>query len=117
MLSNFSFSDSTVGFVIDKEYTKEVSKQLHKRILEKAEVYDKINLYIEDSSIEHFSIKIVAKEIIFKLENASLFNKVALVSDRKWIHRCASVENMFMEAEVKSFDSDDRLSAISWIAS
>lgn len=116
MLSSFSFSDKTVGFLLEGDYTTELADELHEQILKKSSKYEKINLYLEDSGVESFSLNTIATEISFKLKNQSIFNKVALVSNRKWIHLCGAIENVFLDVEIKSFSTEDRLKAISWIA-
>lgn len=116
MLSSFTFSENTIGFLIDGKFTTKTSDALKQQILEKLKHFDKINLYLEDTGIEQFSLLAVIKEILFKINNGSRFNKIALVSNRKWIHLCGGIENLFLEAKIKNFESKDRLKAISWIA-
>lgn len=116
MFSDFSFSDDTVGFLIEGDFNTELSLELHARILQKLKEYDRINLYLEDSNIENFSLDAVFEDIRFKVRNAERFNKVALVSDRRWIKLCAALEGVFTGMNIKSFSTDDRLKAMSWIA-
>ncbi len=116
MLSSFSFSEDTVGFLLEGTFGEETVQQLHDQIREKLQVYDTINLYLEDSRIETFSLTAVIENLFFKLEHKGQFNKVALVSDRKWIHLCGKIEKMLADINVKSFVSEDRMEAITWIA-
>ncbi|OAB79761.1 SpoIIAA family protein [Cochleicola gelatinilyticus] len=116
MLSSFSFADDTVGFLIEGKFDDSLVENLTKRISEKLEHFDRINLYLEDSNIEDFSILALIKEIIFKMEHSKRFYKIALVSDRKWVQLCGKIEGIIMDAEIKNFDSEDRMDAIAWIA-
>lgn len=116
MLSSFSFSKDTVGFLIEGVMDEDAMDKLHERILEKQSQFDKINLYLEDADIERFTMPAIVSQLMFKLEHSKKFRKVALVTDRKWIHLCGSLENMFLGATVKSFDTEDRMDAMSWIA-
>jgi hypothetical protein len=116
MLSEFSFSENTVGFLIEGEFNEELSNKLHVQIFEKLKHYDKINLYLEDTNIESFSLTAVVKEILFKIENSDRFNKLAVVTDRKWIHLCSSIESLFISTTVRNFATEDRLKAMRWIA-
>ncbi len=116
MLSGFSFSDDTVGFLIEGDFNTELSLELHARILQKLKLYDKINLYLEDSNIEKFTLDAVIDEIMFKVKNAERFNKIAVVTDRRWIKLCAALEGMFTSINFRSFSTEDRLDAIAWIA-
>jgi hypothetical protein len=110
MLSSFSFSEDTVGFLIEGNFDENLVDNLHQKILEKLNTYNTINLYLEDSNIESFSINAVMTEYNSKI------NKIALVSNRKWIHLCAKIENTFLQTNIKSFSSEDRINAITWIA-
>lgn len=116
MLSPFSFSDDTIGFLLEGVIDEATFDSLHSQIREKWEVYGKISLYIEDTGIETLSIIGFIKELLFKIENPKRFHKIALVSDRKWIYICGAIEDLFIEAKVKNFASEERLEAISWIA-
>ena len=116
MLSSFSFSEDTVGFLLEGTFGEETVQQLHARILEKFEDFETINLYLEDSGIETFSLTAVIENLFFKLEHNGKFNKVALVSDRKWIHLCGKLEKMLGDIDIRSFVSEDRMEAITWIA-
>ena len=116
MNSSFSFSDNTVGFFIEGGiFNAERMERLIENIVKKIDTYGKINLYLEDQGVEHFTLLAVAKEIQFKIEHKKELNKVALVSDRKWIHACGKIVNLFLPIEVKSFDIGQRMEAISWI--
>jgi len=116
MLSSFSFSKDTVGFIIQGEVNEESINELQKKILEKLETFDKIKLYLEDDGIESFTMPAVVQEMMFKIKYGDRFEKVALVTDRKWIKMCGVIENMLMPAQVKNFDVEERLDAIAWIA-
>lgn len=116
MLADFSFADNTVGYLIEGTMDKKAILELRSQILEKFETHDKINLYLEDSNIEHFSLSAATIGALFPLEYAKRFNKIALVTDRKWIHALAAVDNVLIGADLKYFPVKERMSAISWIA-
>ncbi len=116
MISSFSFSDSTVGFMLTGDFDDKTVENLHQEILEKLQTHDKINLYIEYNGIDEFTLPSLLKELIFKLKHTNDFDKVALVADEKWIKLCGSIENMFSSSKIKNFDVEDRLKAINWIA-
>jgi len=116
MLSNFSFSKDTLGFIIQGKVDEASIRELQGRVLEMLETYEKINLYLEDDGIESFTLPAVIDEILFKIEHGDRFNKVALVTDRKWIKMCGHIENILIPATVKNFDVSERLKAIEWVA-
>ncbi|MAZ72294.1 MAG: hypothetical protein CMC70_04020 [Flavobacteriaceae bacterium] len=118
MNSSFSFSDNTVGFFIeDGVFDTERFDKLCVEIVDKIDRFGKINLYLEDQGIDRFTLPAVSKEILFKIEYKEHLNKVALVTDRKWIHACATIENFFLPVKIKSFNTDERIDAMSWITS
>lgn len=84
-------------------------------ITAKIERYGKINLYLEDHGVEHFAIPAITKEILFKVAYKEHFSKIALVTDRKWIHACAAIENLFLPIQIQSYNTDERMDAVSWI--
>ena len=116
MLSDFSFSDTTVGFLIEGNFNSETVDTFIEKIKAKLEQFDKINLYIEDTGIETFSLPAVVKEVMFKIKHADHFNKVAVVSDRKWIHSCGEIVSLFTNSNTQNFTSEERMKAIAWIA-
>ncbi|WP_299213231.1 STAS/SEC14 domain-containing protein [uncultured Dokdonia sp.] len=116
MLADFSFADNTVGYLIEGTMDKDAIVALRSQVLEKFKSHDKINLYLEDSNIEHFSLSAATIGALFPLEHSKRFHKIALVTDRKWIHALAAIDNALIGATLKYFPIKDRLSAISWIA-
>ncbi|QIE59351.1 STAS/SEC14 domain-containing protein [Rasiella rasia] len=116
MNSSFSFSEDTVGFFIVGVVDEEHIAALNDEILEKMQRFGKINLYLEDNGIERFTIPAIVNEILFKIEHADKLNKVVLVTNIKWIKACVAIENLFLPTQIKSFDTDNRIEAMSWIA-
>ena len=116
MISNFSFSDSTLGFILEGEVNEVTINRFIVQIEEKWETHDKINLYLEDSNVESYSVGAVVNEIAFKLGNADRFLRIAIVADKKWINACAALQDLFLTAEVKSFGCDKRLEALAWVS-
>ncbi len=116
MLSDFSLSRNTVGYIIDGVMNKKAINDLKSQILEKFEEHDTINLYLEDSGIERFSLNAVMIATLFPVEHHHRFNKIALVTNRKWIHMLGVLDTVVVNVNLKNFTSDNRLEAISWIA-
>lgn len=117
MLFDFSFADNTIGYLIEGDMDKATILELRRLILEKFETHDKINLYLEDSDIGHFSLTAATIGALFPIEYAGRFIKIALVTDRKWIHLLAAMDNLVIKPQLKYFTTEDRLKAITWIAS
>ncbi len=115
MLLNFSFTNDAVGYIIDGDYDVEAIKLLEEELLKKFQKFDHVSLYLEDSGIESFSLSSIINTMIFPFKHRGKFRKVALVTDRKWIHMLASLNDVFMKAEVRNFRIEDRQQAIDWI--
>ncbi|PVW17175.1 SpoIIAA family protein [Marixanthomonas spongiae] len=116
MISNFSFSDTTVGFLIEGTFNKKTVDNFIEAINEKLAQFETINLYIEDTGIESFSLPALVEELSFKIKHGNRFNKVALVCDRQWLKRCGDLYDFFTDSEFQNFSSEERIQAMSWIA-
>ncbi len=116
MLSTFTLADDIIGFIIDGPYGDEAIEKIQTEVNEKLEIYDKVNLYIEDTVNADISLKAVIKSIPFKVRTANRFQKVAVVTDRKWLQLVSFLEKLFFNAELKIFTTDQRLEALQWIS-
>ena len=117
MLSNFSFSDRTVGFLLEGQVNETTINRLILQIEKRWESYETIDLYLEDNNIKQFTLAAILNEVAFKFKNAHRFRKIALVTDRKWIKLCGALEDLFLSGEVRSYAKEDRLEAITWLSS
>ena len=116
MLTTFTFSKDTVGFLLEGTITKGVVESLNNAIEEKLAHYEKINLYLEDANVSSFTLPAIISQITFKLNNRSRFNKIAFVTNRKWIQLCVTIDDTILEGDINYFPTDERLEAIAWIA-
>ena len=116
MLLNFSFSEETVGYIIDGVMDKAAIEELKNEILEKFKTHDTINLYLEDSGIERFSLNAILIATLFPVEHHHRFEKIALVTNRKWIHALGVIDTFLSGVTIKNFTTEDRMDAISWIS-
>ncbi|RMA66544.1 SpoIIAA family protein [Ulvibacter antarcticus] len=117
MSTVFSFSDDTIGFIIEGVVDDKTIENLKESLALKLKEYNSINLYLEDSGIEKFRLQSVVTRALFPLENSNSFGKVAMVSDRRWIHLLSSFNNLFTQCEIRCYTSENRIEAMSWIAS
>lgn len=116
MFLNFSFANDAVGYIIEGSMDSKAIRLLKDEILEMLEKHDQINLYLEDAGIDHFSIDSVIIATLFPHEHKQRFRKVAMVTDRKWIHMLASMNRFLLGENFKNFTTERRLEAIAWIA-
>ncbi len=115
MLSDFSFSENTVGFLLEGDFNKETSSKLITAIEAKLDFFEEINLYIEDTGIENFTMKALLEEVVFKYQHAHRFNKVALVTDRRWLKACNNLLDLFGDTQARNFATENRLGGLAWI--
>jgi len=115
MILDFSFAQDTVGYIIEDTMDAQAMKDLRNEVKRKFEKFDSINLYLEDCGIDKITFSASLLGAMFPLEHAKKFRKIALVTDRKWIHAMAYFDNLFIEGEIKSFKGDQRMDAMSWI--
>ncbi|HAV54818.1 MAG TPA: hypothetical protein DCX41_07815 [Aequorivita sp.] len=116
MLSSFSLADNIIGFIIDGPYTEDSIDKVQNEILDRLEVFSSVSFYIEDTSNAEISLKAVLKSIPFKVKTGNWFDKVAVVTDRKWLQLFSSIERLFVNAEIRLYSTQQRLEAIQWIS-
>lgn len=116
LLSTFSFSDNSIGFIIDGPYDEAMVEKIQTEISKKLEVYERINFYIEDTKTAKLSSKAILKSLPFKFKTRKRFDKVAIVTDRKWLRFFGNLEKIAFNVELKIFPCEKRLDAIQWIS-
>ncbi|GHC47998.1 STAS/SEC14 domain-containing protein [Ulvibacter litoralis] len=116
MSVDFSFSENTIGYIVEGVMDKKAVLELRDSVLHKLKTYDKVNLYLEDNEIRKFTLTAVFIATIFPIEYSSKLNKIAIVSNRKWIHALATIDDFFIQGEFKKFPTENRLDAMAWIA-
>jgi len=116
MISTFEFSDYVVGILVNSDINDKVMDEIHAEILSKLEENETINLFVEIEKGHHVSLKTMLKDLIFKLDHAKQFNKIAMVTDLNWLATVMSMKDLIMTAEVRSFETEERLEAMNWIS-
>ncbi|SRX53912.1 STAS/SEC14 domain-containing protein [Aequorivita sp. CIP111184] len=116
MLSTFSLADDIIGFIVDGPYDELAIEKIQAEVSEKLEIYDKVNLYLEDTVNADISFKAILKNLPFKVKTGNRFHKVAVVTDRRWLQVISNLEKLFFNAEIRIFSGQNRLEAIQWIS-
>lgn len=116
MAISFELAGHVVGIMVDKDIDQEYLDKVHKIIEEKLQENDKINLFSEIMPNNEVPLKFLFENIKFKFEHADQINKLAMVTDLKWVRGIMDIDNFFVSTEVKSFELKDRLEAIQWIS-
>jgi|SRR5688572_13945779 len=116
MLSTFSLADNIIGFIIDGSYDEDAVEIIQAEVNGKLEIYEKVSFYVEDTVNADISLKAILKSLPFKIKTGNRFEKVAVVTDRKWIQFLSTLERLFFNAEIRIFSTDQRLTALQWIS-
>ena len=115
MLSDFSFAKDTIGFIVEGDVDKEVMHELGKGIYDTLRENRKMSLYLEDLDIRSFTRNAILTGTLFSFKHGKKFDKMALVSDRKWLRIIGFLQNLLTSVKVKTFTSKERLKGMSWI--
>ena len=116
MFLNFSFSNGAVGYIADGVIDNKAVYYLRNEILQKLKEHKKINLYLEDAGVAHFSLNSIVTTLFFPHKHRNRFKKVAIVTDRKWIYFLTGLNGVFISATVRNYSTKKRKEAIAWIS-
>jgi len=117
LILDYTLADNTIACIFNGPMDTEAINTLRDQILKKLEIHEKINIYLEDQGIQYFTLYSVLQGIIFPLQHHKRFDKVAMVTDRGWIHLLSAINSSFIDASIKNFTSEERLEAMAWITS
>jgi len=115
MSFDIELTDNTIAYAFDGPMDDKTINELKRQIEAKLAIHDRINVYLEDRSIDHFTLYSVFVGIFFPLMNYKRFLKVAMVTDRTWIHLLSTMNNMIVDADMRNFVTQDREKAMDWI--
>jgi hypothetical protein len=116
MVIDYDLAENTLAYVFDGPMDDERINELRKQIEHKLQYHKTINLYLEDRGIEYFTLYSVLMGIVFPLRHTKRFDKIAMVTDRNWIHLLSTMNSFFVSAEVRNFNTEGRVQAMNWIA-
>lgn len=116
MVSSFEFSGNIVGIMIKSDMDDAVFERMHELIRSKFDDYEKINLFVEIEKGHHISFTPLMKHFNFQIDHAKKFEKIGVVTDKKWFKKVLVIKDFLMDAEVKAFSHSERMLAIQWIA-
>jgi len=116
MLSTFQFSENVFGIMVDTNIDSKLLEELHAFIESKFIEGDTINLLVEIRPGVDIPVKIMLKDLLFKLNHNSCFRKIAVIAEPGFFKNVMSFKDFLMDAEVKTFLTEDRITAMNWIA-
>lgn len=113
--------ESVLGFKVDGKIEKSDLQNVFKLFEDKASNNGKVKFYMEikDFGIKDLSAEALKEDLKFWFKHPGIlpnFEKVALVTDSKWIEKAFEIECALIPTlEGKSFSSDDKYMALDWL--
>ena len=115
MKTSFEFSDKVLGIILEQKMDSENLKQIQKMLQERTEKYGEISVYLEDKYNDGITLKAVLKDLAFEVNKKESLQKIAVVTNAKFFKLVAEMKEKLVGAEVESFDSEDRMTAMNWV--
>lgn len=115
MLSNPNLSDNTLTYVLDGVMNIRTINNFWHQILEKLVSHDKVNLYIEDSNTDSFTLNAILIVTLFPVEYEDKFHKIAFVTNGKKNRALDQLERMLSKVIIKNFPVEKRKRALTWV--
>jgi hypothetical protein len=115
-VSSFEFAGNVVGLIVKSDLNKQSIAKIHDQIREKLKEYDRINLFIEIEKEAKVELTALFEDIKYKYKHAEQFNKIGVVTDVSWFSNLIDIKDLVMKADIRTFDHENRLEALSWIA-
>ncbi|SDR70350.1 SpoIIAA-like [Gillisia sp. Hel1_33_143] len=116
MISKFEFSEQVVGILVDSDIDTKTLDEIHEEILNKLDSHPTINLFVKITEGHSISLINILKDLIFKLDHAKHFSKIAMVSDLKRMSSAMIFKDLVMKADVRAFENQERMEAMNWIS-
>ncbi|MCT2537844.1 STAS/SEC14 domain-containing protein [Aquibacillus koreensis] len=98
---------------IGGKVTEEDIKEFKNYFKQKEKEYDVFNVVITVNKME-YSFEGFIEELKFEANHLDKFNKVAVISDKKWVNAIGKLTNQIPNIEVENFDVNERGKALEW---
>lgn len=106
---------SVVEIEINGEVTEDEMNEFETYIKQKVEEHGKLNALIFIKDLD-YTVEGFIEEIKFDIKHLDDFNKVALVSDEKWIELGEKLSTFMPSVDAEHFDPDERQKAMAWLS-
>ncbi|MFA9560020.1 STAS/SEC14 domain-containing protein [Evansella sp. AB-rgal1] len=107
--------EAIMEVVVNGKITKEDMEEFEQLFKEKKEKYGKVDLLMEVHEIQGYSMQAVMEDLQFSAKHWRDFNKIAILTDKKWIQIASNISNVLPGVEVKHFDLVERDKALYWL--
>ncbi len=116
MVSTFEFSEKVIGILVESDVDNELLQKIHKFIEGKFIKDGKINLLVEIKRGVEIPVFLMVKDLLFKLSHNGCFRRIAVISEKGFFKKVMDLKDLLMDAEVKTFPMEERMTAMNWIA-
>ncbi|WCN37576.1 STAS/SEC14 domain-containing protein [Aneurinibacillus uraniidurans] len=110
-----SRSDAVVAIEVSEKITKKDFHGVEQAFRETANRYGKIRVLMMVGEYTGVSWDFILEDIEFNKEFYKYYDKVAVVSDQKWMKPIIKIEDYFIKADMKYFDLEQQNEAWEWI--
>lgn len=115
-ITNENSATKTIEIIIDGKVTTEAMEQLYRKIESKATEWGKMNVLERYITMDSLEPRAVWLDLRVYFRNRDCFNKVAIVTNKKWVKALTRMIGPFFKVEVKVFPNDGLQEARAWIA-
>lgn len=115
MKKSFAFAENVVGYLINSEIDEEKMEEILYEVKNRIKVVTPISIYLEDESDEGISVRGFLKALEFHFSHSKDLYKLAIVSNDKLTQKSMEIKDLLVPTKVKSFDREDRMSAMNWV--
>lgn len=113
----FPEHDDIMGIIINGKITEDDLKRFEKYFEKMMHDKEKINLYMEYVHVNGVTLGAVWQDMKAYVKFFNHYNKIAIVSNRKWIEMGSTAEDFFIpNINMKHFGMDERVNAVKWLA-
>lgn len=111
--------DKAVAYRLEGKITEEETTSIFSIFKEKIEKGEKLILYQEIVSIGGVELDAIIEKFKFLFDfGISHFSKLAVVTDKKWIHKIVDIEDkIFRNIDMKGFSLEEKDKAIEFLKS
>lgn len=109
--------DSAIAYRVEGKITEEEMKAILSVLKARVRNNQKINIYQEVVSFGGVEFDAIVEKFKFLTDiGLSNFNKIAVVTHKKWIHKLVNIEDkLFKNIDMKGFSIDEKEKAIDYL--
>lgn len=99
---------------VDGKVSENDVKDFKDYVDQKKKDLGELNLLVEIKNLG-YTLDGLKEEIKFDIKHLDKFDKIAVLSEKKWIDLCTQLTKALPNVEVKHFDSEEKEKALYWL--